>query len=218
MSNLPANLQNLVTNLEQTKAAAPSVDVGDFQFLKMDKGGTWIYGADEIEPEADARFVIDPSSYAQGFIAWDDGELVDEKMAIAGEQPITRGDLPDVGAEWNVQFGFALLGLDGDDEGVQLMYKASSRGGKQAINALIDEVIKRGKEGKQDLCPVVELANDSYRHKKYGKIYTPEFNIVEWTTVEAATEATPAEVEDEPEVEEEQPKRKLTTRKRKTTH
>jgi len=214
MSNLPANLQNLQTNLEQTKAAAP-VETGDFLFLKMDKAGDWIYGADEIEVASDSKFVIDPATYAQGFIAWDDGELVDERMALAGEPNILRDDLPDVGVDWNAQCGFALLGLTGEDVNVQLMYKASSKGGRTAIGKLIQEVINRLKEGHADACPVVTLDSDSYRHKKYGKINTPIFNIVDWTTVEAVQPSAEAEEPEEEEEEEPEQKTKITTRKRK---
>lgn len=218
MSNLPANLQNLVTDLEKAKQATPA-DSGDFQFLKMDKSGTWLYGADDIEVDSQSEFIIDPATYAQGFIAWDDGELVDERMAVAGAEPITRTDLPDVGAEWNSQVGVALLGIGGDDNGEQLMYKTSSKGGRGAISDLIDEVIARAKSGEPDICPVVVLENEWYRHKKYGKIYKPVFNIVRWASADDVPDAEePAPEAPEPEQEPEK-KTKIKTRTRKrTTH
>jgi hypothetical protein len=190
--NLPANLKNTVSKLEQLRKAVEP-DVSDFQYLKMDKSGHWTYGADDIEPAAKSTFAFDPASYAQGFVAWDDGELLGEKMATAEVPPVSRADLEDVGVSWNEQQAICLYGMSGDDEGVQLMYKSSSKGGKKAIGLLIDAVIARAKAGEADLCPVIQLAVDSYKHKKYGKIYVPEFSITGWTSIEAEVEEEEAE-------------------------
>jgi hypothetical protein len=48
--------------------------------------------------------------------------------------------------------------------------------------------------------PVVRLKKEHYQHKKYGRIYTPVFEVVRWTGLEGA-EVAP-EPDDAPEPEE----------------
>lgn len=215
MSQLPAVIQTLVGNLEKAQNATP-VSLGDFMYLKMSKAGEWLYGAEETEVDPNSAFVIDPSSYAQGFVAWLDGELVDEKMALAGQPPVTVGDLPQLnGTKWDAQVSFALKGVDGREEGVQLIYKTSSKGGKAAISDLLGKIITRGRAGETALCPIVVLENSSYKHKKYGKIYTPVLAVEDWVDVpedEPETAEPVAEVEPEPEPE---PVTQTRTRKRR---
>lgn len=203
--SLPATLGDLVADLEAAQAQAPA-DNGDFMYMKMSKAGEWLYGADETEISNDSLFIIDPASYMQGFVAWDDGELHAEHMSVAGEKPVLKADLPALpaGAVWDTQVGFCLKGIEGPEDNLQLVYKVSSRGGKKAVSALLKQIIERGRAGKADLCPVVELKSDSYKHKKYGKIYTPELRVLEWDDVpEAGEEVAAVEVEAaaEPEVE-----------------
>ena len=134
-NQLPATISNLVDTLATAQQNTPQAATGDFQYLKMTKAGQWVYGADETEVSEESCFIIDPSSYAQGYVAWDDGSLVEERMAVAGQPPIVAADLPSLpnGVTWDVQVSFALKGVEGPEEGVQLLYKASSRGGRQAI-------------------------------------------------------------------------------------
>jgi hypothetical protein len=200
MSNLPANISTLLTTLETAQASTPVEAAGDFTYLKMTKVGEWVYGADETEVGEDSAFVIDPASYAQGYVAWDDGELVDEKMAVAGSTPITLADLPELPMgvkgqiKWSAQVAFALKGIEGADEGMQLMYKVSSRGGKEAVSTLLAAIIKRAHAGESKLCPVVMLETSNYKHKKYGKIYTPLLSVDEWVDLPTPSDEPVAKV------------------------
>ena len=209
MSTLPATITNLVSTLEAAQAATPQTG-GDFAYLKMTKQGEWLYGGDETEVDAESFFVIDPNSYAQGYVAWYDGELINEVMTSAAQTPPTLADLPALpdkpktiadpkGCVWASQVAFALKGVEGPEEGVQLLYKVSSKGGIGAIKDLLSTIINRGKSGKPDICPIVGLDNTSYKHKKYGKIFTPVLTVDEWVDlpVEGAVEPTP-EPEPEP--------------------
>ena len=226
MSNLPANIADLVGNLEKAQAAAPE-EAGDFLYMKMTKGGNWVFGAGDTEFSNDSVFVIDPASYAQGFVAWCDGELLGERMALAGQDPILLSSMPALPVsvdsdgdpvDWRAQKAFAMKGIEGAEEGLQFLYKVSSRGGKAAIAELLAEIIKRGKAGESALCPVVLLDTDSYKHKnkKFGTIYTPILTIDDWMYVGAASEPEPAKVaktEPEPEPEPE-PKAKRARKSR----
>jgi hypothetical protein len=192
--SLPANITSLLGNLEAAQQATPDTSTGDFLYLKMTKGGEWVYGSEDTEVASDSVFVIDPNSYAQGFVAWDDGSLVDERMAVAGSPAVTMADLPQLanGAKWDSQVAFALRGIEGGDEGVQLLYKVSSRGGKGAISELLGKIIARGKAGEAAVCPVVLLDTSSYKHKKFGKIYTPILTVDEWLDLPDPSGAAPA--------------------------
>jgi hypothetical protein len=211
MSTLPANIQSLITSLEVAQTATPSASSGDFQFLKMTKQGEWVYGADEIEVSDDSAFVIDPSSYSQGYVAWSaDGELEDEKMAAAGQPPVLLSAL-DNSMNWKVQVGFALKGIEGEEEGEQLLFKTSSQGGKEVISALLAQIIAKARTGAAAFCPVVVLDNSSYKHKKYGKIYKPVLTVDEWVEVPTGD----GEEEDAPPVKEE-PKKAIAPAVKKT--
>jgi hypothetical protein len=220
MSTLPANIQSLITDLEAAQTATPSASSGDFQFLKMTKQGEWVYGADEIEVSDDSAFVIDPSSYSQGYVAWSaDGELEDEKMAAAGQPPVLLSAL-DNSMNWKVQVGFALKGIEGEEEGEQLLFKTSSQGGKEVISALLAQIIARAKAGHAAIYPEVLLDNSWYKHKSYGKIFKPVFTVDKW--VEAPTgdgeeEAAPP-VKEEPKKEIAAPAKKTRTRKPAPEH
>ena len=204
MSTLPATITNLVGTLETAQAATPQTG-GDFVYLKMTKQGEWMYGGDETEVAATSFFVIDPASYTQGYVAWYDSELVNEVMSVAGQPPTLAADLPALpdkpktvndpkGCVWAPQVAFALKGVEGPEEGVQLLYKVSSKGGRDAIKGLLGDIISRGKSGEAALCPVVSLDTTSYKHKKYGKLFTPVLTVDEWVDLPeegAALEATP---------------------------
>ena len=210
MTQLPAILSNLVGNLETAQKSTPALSDGDFLYLKMNKQGLWLYGAEETEVSPDSFFVVEPASYSQGYIAWDDGELVSEVMAVAGATPVTMADLPEipVGVKWDSQTAFALKGIEGPDEGTQLLYKVSSRGGKAAISELLGKIIERAKTGTTDVCPVVTLDNSHYKHKKYGRIYTPVLAVDEWMDI-----AGPDDVEPEAEPVVEPPKKRARKKK-----
>ena len=142
-TTLPATITNLVSALETAQAATPQTG-GDFAYLKMNKQGEWLYGGDETEVDSESFFVIDPASYVQGYVAWYDGELINEVMSVAGQTPTLAADLPTLpdkpktvtdpkGCVWATQVAFALKGVEGEEEGVQLLYKVSSKGGMGAV-------------------------------------------------------------------------------------
>ena len=185
--SLPQAISNTISNLVTAQQATP-VDTGeDFLYLKMTKQGEWVYGAEETEVDPESFFVVDPKTYAQGFVAWDSesGVLVAEEMAVAGQSPIIMANLPELpeGIKWQAQTAFALKGLEGKEKNLQLLYKVSSKGGKAAIAISLKQIIDRGKAGNADVAPLVQLESTSYKHKKYGKIFTPVLAIDEWLDV-----------------------------------
>jgi hypothetical protein len=221
MKNLPANISNALLAMG---AVAAKIDnaIGDFSYLKLAKDGTWVHGSEDTEIDYNSMFAVSLESFFAGYQAWDEGELLGEETDLITEPAIVKAQLPDVGAPWKPLLGVQLMCVDGEDKGLKLLYKTTSVGGiKEVTNFMkaIDAHVQSGKHNNK-FVPVVVLATDSYKHKKYGKIYTPILEIVEWLEdlpadlkqggepkAEAAEEVAKQEVVEEV-VEEEQPRRR----------
>lgn len=204
MSTLPATVTNLITALEKASHTPALSSNSGKHYLKMAKGGFWAYGADEKEVEEGSKWAINPNSFATGFACWDDGKNLGEEMALITEEPILRHQLPDLGAPWKDQVGLQLACISGEDKGTECIYTATSVGGKNAFKAILNAVLERGRGGHADIVPVVELDVDSYKHKSYGKVFTPVFSIVSWATLDGLV----ADVEDDVEEDEPTPRRR----------
>ena len=203
-----ANMQNA------TRGAGPD---GDGSFMKFSKG-EFLFGSDGIEPEEGSKWAINPASFRHGNQCWgksktpSDGSLLGEETASMMEAPIVKTNLPvfDEG-RWADLIGFQLTCVSGEDEGTQVYLSGTSVGfvkeGKKLINTLLAHM---GEDASTPVA-ITLLETDNYKHKKYGKIYTPVFNIVGWESMDATAvsdkEAEP-EQEEEKEVEKEAPKRR----------
>ena len=185
LANLPpvSSLSVALRTLEKDVGAVGSV------ILKMDKGGHWIYGAEQTEVESDSTWAVNPFSFIHGYIAWGDGEVLGEMMVPVTEP---KPELPPVphGAKkgWEVQVGMSLKCLSGPDKGLEVRYTTTSVGGKRAVNTLGVAIAAQCETTPGKPVPVVALKKDSYQHKSYGKIYTPVFEIVEWASMDGQTE------------------------------
>lgn len=192
MSNLPTEVTQLGTGLAQAQQRISSGS-SESPFIKLTKSGDWIFGADEIEV-TDGLWAINPNSFIEGFIAWGEGELIGEEMAPMALTPIVLSSLPEpVGAKrgWEKQVGFMMVALSGEHEGQQVIYKASSKGGTKAVRDIVSKVVNQINAGENKIVPVVKLEKDSYKHKQYGKIFTPVLAVQEWSTMEGITLDTP---------------------------
>lgn len=196
MSNLPTmNVAQLGQSLQA--AANRTSDTADsMSFIRMDKTGQWVYGADEIPVQDGAQWAINPQSFMEGYIAWGEGEVHGEEMAPMIGAPVIAADLPVTAAKrgWEKQMGFQLACLTGEDAGVQVVFKSSSKGGIKSIRDMIKTVVEQINIDPTAVVPLVILKSDNYKHKTYGKIFTPVFDIQKWrgmddTEVEVEAEA-----------------------------
>ena len=156
-------------------------------FLRLLKSGEWVFGADDTDVEAGSLWAVDPNSFCMGFQAWnEDGELQGEITQLVTEQPVLRSELKEVDGEWRPLMGCILVCISGEDEGLMVSYKTTSKGGIKALGKLMQELVSRIKSNPADgtYIPVVELIAESYKHKKYGRIYTPAMVVKEWTDEE----------------------------------
>lgn len=191
--------EDMVRGLNNLSTAAPRVG-GQFQFLKLDKGtGDWVYGQEETEVEEDSLWAINPLSLEYGYISWDKNQQVEGEVMV----PITR-ELPAVNSlrvkdspdgqptgqnGWQYQQSVVMVCVKGEDAGgdgvdpVMCQYKQSSVGSQKLFKTLVDAIQMQAAKG-DAIVPIVRMKSDSYKHKKYGKIHNPIFEIVEWRTLE----------------------------------
>ena len=181
IANLP-NVSALTTalrSLEQDVGAVGSV------ILKMDKGGHWVYGANQSEVEDGTTWAVNPMSFVHGFIAWGEGEVLAEKMVPVTEpRPEVGVAPPDAKKGWEVQVGMGLKCLSGQDKDLEVRYTVTSVGGKRAVQQLGVAIATQVETDQSKPVPIVRLKKDHYQHKSYGKIYTPVFEIVEWISMD----------------------------------
>lgn len=186
-AGVPANVEDLAKQLGgMASGGEGSNTLEGRELLKMDKNdGTWSYGMDSIELEKSDRIAINPAGFKHGYISWAGerakmAEVLGEKMAPLSEPAPSRESLPDTGEKWDEQLMFDAQIMDGEDSGTMLVYKSTAHGGKQAIRNLGRQIVAQISRNPKYPVPVVKLTNDSYTHKKYGLIYKPVFDIVDW--------------------------------------
>jgi len=197
-SNVPANPESL-TQLGVAVAASVGGGGGGDDFLRLLRDGAWVFGAENLEPEEDSLWAINPYSFQHGFISWLDSKPVGEVMVNIMEALPARTTLPDTGGQWDEQMSFQLKCVSGEDAGQQVMFKTTSVGGKRAVSNVATAIGKRAAEGNTDVIPVVKLGSDSYQHKAYGKIYTPEFIAQSWSSGDDSPEEAAETAEAAPE-------------------
>ena len=191
-SNLPAvsSLSTALRSLERDVGSAGVV------ILKMDKTGHWVYGADQTEVEESSTWAVNPFSFVHGFIAWGDGEVLGEKM-VSVSQPLPELDPapPNSKKGWETQVGMSLKCMAGEDKDMEARYTTTSVGGKRAVQTLALAIAEQVEKDQSKPIPVVRLRKDHYAHKSYGKIFTPVFDVVEWISVDGASEDAPEAAE-----------------------
>jgi len=193
MSTLPSTF---VTSLAamNTSLAVMSTSVsggGGIGYLKLTKQCIWEFGVDGQEVQPGSLWAVDHASFQHGFVCWEGDENKPnqkhgEEMRAVTEIPINLADLPAMpaGCKWTVQMGLKVLCLNGEDKGTALSFASNSLGARNAITALLREVVARAAAGEVDLLvPVISLGYDTYISKKWGKIVVPIFTVASWASV-----------------------------------
>ena len=201
--NLPVSVADMIGAIDKTRNMIKSSTGGSY--LKLSKGGFFTYGVDDTEVEEESQWAINPNSFTLGYVAWPvkgTGKPLGEEMRSILDDPIAESQLPSIEGTWAQQVGMQLACVSGEDTGTQVVYKASSKGGINGFNDLLNQVMThlKANPGTDAVVPIVELEVDSYPHPDYGKIYTPEFVIKKWMKITDVK----LEAEDAPEVEPEE--------------
>lgn len=193
-----ANLPNVSALTVALRTLEKDVGPTGSVILKMDKGGHWVYGADQTEVDDDSLWAVNPCSFVHGFIAWGEGEVLGEKMVPLTEPlPELEAAPPNAKKGWELQVGMALKCIAGADKDLEVRYTVTSVGGKRAVQNLGLTIASQIETNPNTPVPVVRLKKDSYQHKSYGKIYTPVFEIVEWMSMDGKQDESAPAVADE---------------------
>jgi hypothetical protein len=202
MSFAIANLPNVSALTTALRTLEKDVGPVGSVILKMDKGGHWVFGADQTEVDDDVLWAVNPMSFVHGFIAWGEGEVLGESMVSVTEpRPEVGAAPPNAKKGWELQVGMSLKCLSGEDKDMEVRYTVTSVGGKRAVQELGVKIATQIEKDQGKPVPVVRLKKEHYQHKAYGKIYTPLFDVVEWIGMDGKPteeDEAPAEAEAAP--------------------
>ena len=159
--------------------------------LRLTKQGIWVFGVDNDELEIGTHLIVNPGSLASGYVAWWLGKVEDEIMQPLSMGPVDPNKLGPVnsgtippgkkeksGKGWEAQSSVDMI-TQGDVP-VTLCYKSSSLGGMKCLLTLAGDIVVGLSEDQRRVYPIVEVGVDSYQHKEYGEVFTPQLPIVGW--------------------------------------
>ena len=165
-------------------------------FLKLTKQGVWLFGQDDVPVQEGSLWALNPHSLQHGYIAWGDAEVLGEEMVgITQPRPVVsalpahtydvkvKGKIETKEASWDEQISVLMRCMAGEDEGTQVLYKTTSRGGLNAMGKYIDALMRQMDIDAAAMVAVVTLGHDSYNHKTYGAISVPILEIQEFVTL-----------------------------------
>lgn len=182
-STVPANPEDLLEGLKHMQQTIPDT-VGVMPLMRL-KNGRFSYGQENIEVEENSKWAVNPTTIQHGWCCWSDvkgqvNELLGEVMVPFNATPPAKSELQDLGFEWSPQNSVQLQCLDGEDQGLSVLYKSSSMGMRNMMKTLIAQIIKQVSVDKDHPVPVVYLDTDSYNHKVYGETFVPVLEVVDW--------------------------------------
>lgn len=196
------NLGDLKRHLQTAKTAVKAS--GQTGILKFDKHGDWTLGRDSKVVTEDDLAAVNPTSFITGFICWPDDDTkwkdgpLDEIEVPLGQPTPLKHTLPaHDGGTWQEMVGFRVRFTEGEFKGQEAKYTATSTGGHNAVNGLMDAVMAQLDNDPSNPVPIVSLSADHYVHKKYGKTYYPVIDVESWVGMDGL----PPAAEDEPEGE-----------------
>jgi hypothetical protein len=190
-ANLPDHAQRMqdllggIANIANSIAEAGGVATG-LPFISINDKGKWAFGQDRTEVEQGSQWALDVRELKHGYVAWPpatakDRKPIGEKMVPANAPLPALNSLPDVGVPYQLQFGFDLLCMSGEDNGTLAQYKNGSNGAKQMVQALVGDLRRQARVNPDKLCPVVTLEIRPWDSKEWRKTFhNPVLNILRW--------------------------------------
>jgi hypothetical protein len=175
---------------------------GGVPLMRLLKSGDWVFGQNDEPVQEGSEWAINPLSIMHGYSCWSDrpgkekNELLGSEMVSITQRKPAKPE-PIEGFPFNEQRQFGLKCLNGDDEGVEVLYRTSSVGGMRAVDGLLAALVAQIKVDRSKPVPVVQLNSDSYKHSKWGPISTPVFEIVDWIGLDGEPEPDEEEEEEE---------------------
>ena len=156
------------------------------RLLKFVKG-EWVVGDDVLK--SGTEFVAHIDQMVRGYVKFADGKVVERRIGRIADnfKPPSREELGDTHPKswekdadgksrdpWVQQWFLPLIGVE---SGELITYVTGSKGG---IDAVCDLCRIYGHKQHDNLLPIVALRTGSYKHKQYGKVATPDFQVIGW--------------------------------------
>jgi hypothetical protein len=154
--------------------------------------GKYELGDDEVPPGT--QFVAHIDQLARGWVKFTNGQVADRRIGMVadGYKLPAREELGETDEDqwekdltgtpkdpWVQQWYLALTGVE---TGELVTFVTGSKGGISAIGALCRIYARKYGIG---VLPIVALRVRSYKHKMFGRIETPDLEIVGWDGVPA---------------------------------
>jgi len=138
--------------------------------------GEFVYGQDNVTPEADSLWAINPMSLEIGWVAWENRKKVGEVMGALGNCP----PMPTDGNGWEKNVQFELTCIEGNDDiDERIKLSNSSKGAHKAWDNLCKALANRPNVDYS--APIVRLVVSSYTNTSWNKtIFEPVFTVVDW--------------------------------------
>jgi hypothetical protein len=169
---------------------------GNNSFLQFGKDGSWTV---DDEVVTGSKVIVQSKLIAHGWMLWTGAgnppiEAFDfitkgpRPAAMDSEEGLDNDGRP---TTFRPKEALQFFGkFTGDDEDLgQFKFATCSMGGVKETDAFFKAIIAQARKSKAYFYPVVELAVDSYKHTKWGKIYFPVYNIVDWADENGVLEA-----------------------------
>jgi hypothetical protein len=161
--------------------------------LKFTKQGEFAISDVESIP-AGTQCIAHADEITLGWVKWVDGRPDPEQRHVGRVAdkfvPPQRKELGDLDPlQWELQDGepkdpwqFQMtVPVTRLDTSETYQFTTGSKGGLACVGKLTRAYGRRVQEEKAPGLPIVELKADSYKHRLYGKIFTPSMIIVSWT-------------------------------------
>jgi hypothetical protein len=161
-------------------------------FKARENNGTWGYGLKRIVPEEGSQWAVFIGTFKRGYICFPTGGKPIEHM-VPVHQPMPDITKLSAGYDWQKQWSVQMRCIsDGADAGVEVVLKATTDGGLQAVVGLSATVRDRINGGEHVIVtPVLLLKKDSYIHGDHGKTGIPVLTVARWVSIHGTASASP---------------------------
>lgn len=187
-NNQPAALARL--------AAATKSSV-DMRLVKFNKG---IWSIGDNQEDGGRRFIAHADQLAHGWIKFLGGKVAEQRIGLVTDTAFVLPERDELGdtdeSRWETDpsgkprdpWVFQqYMPLEDADSGELFSFVTGSQGGKSGISKLVNLYVRNVHRG----LPIVRLGKDSYKHKQFGRVETPEFQVAAWTGAPANHEPPP---------------------------
>ena len=177
----PKSLQAAVAAVNEEMKLSASTG-----FLKLSKVGVWVYGQENVEVEEGSLWALSPNSLQHGWISWGDSTVLGEHMVSITKARKAEEDLEPTAAEWKEQWGVQMCCIEGADEGINVIYNTTSKGGHTAFDKYYAALKTQFNKDGVKVIAVCELKVSSYHHKEHSRIFIPILDIRHWVDTDGS--------------------------------